>query len=92
MKTYDCTFFSDPGHGWLRVSRTLVTELGLDDRISHRSYERGKFAYLEEDVDAGLFMQRMTEIGRPVHYRVVSSRDRPSKIRRYPLFTPTGQD
>jgi DNA recombination-dependent growth factor C len=48
------TFFGDPGHSWLRVQ---LKELELiKDKISACSYMRGKYAYLEEDCDAILFL------------------------------------
>ena len=85
MRTYDCTFFCDPGHGWLRVSGTLLEELGLEDRISPYSYQRGRFVYLEEDRDLPLFSDAMTRIGRPIHIREVYTNG-PSKIRRYASY------
>ncbi|MCD6434937.1 MAG: hypothetical protein J7L15_00895 [Clostridiales bacterium] len=48
-------FFTDPGHGWLRV---LLTELEpIKDKISPYSYMRGKYAYLEEDCDMAVFLE-----------------------------------
>ena len=48
-------FYHDAGHGWLEVPLDLVNELKLP--ITSCSYKRGKFAYLEEDCDAGKFLQ-----------------------------------
>jgi hypothetical protein len=56
MKTF--TFHCDPGHGWLEVS-----QLDLDDLLlsyidfSGFSYTDGKNLYLEEDCDAGVFLE-----------------------------------
>jgi hypothetical protein len=47
-------FYHDAGHGWLQVPLDLVVSLKLP--ISRCSYKRGKFAYLEEDCDAGKFL------------------------------------
>jgi hypothetical protein len=47
------TFISDPGHGWLRVP--IAECKGLD--ISSYSFRDSKWAYLEEDRDAPLFMR-----------------------------------
>ena len=49
-------FYSDPGHGWIAVKRQLLTELGIADKISSYSYQRGKTVYLEEDCDAPTFV------------------------------------
>jgi hypothetical protein len=60
MKKY---FHSDTGHGWLAVKRTEVEALGIATKISPFSYQKGKTVYLEEDVDAGLFLKAMQEKG-----------------------------
>jgi hypothetical protein len=82
MKTYNCTAFSDPSHGWLRVSKTLVLSLGIYENISSFSYENGRFVYLEEDRDYALFLDAMTKVGRPLNIREVFAKG-PSKIRNY---------
>lgn len=46
----------DPGHGWVKVPKRMIVELGIADKISRYSYQRGEFAYLEEDMDAGSFI------------------------------------
>ena len=50
------TFFADAGHGWLRVKRSEVESLGLTLAISHCSYQRGDWVYLEEDSDLTRFL------------------------------------
>jgi len=55
MKIYD--FFSDPGHGWLKVKRSELTELGIEGKITEDSEQRGEFVYLEEDQDASTFIE-----------------------------------
>ena len=49
------TFFNDPGHGWLRVE--LCELEPVKDKISGYSYMHGKYAYLEEDCDAAVFLK-----------------------------------
>jgi hypothetical protein len=56
-------YIQDPGHGWLEVPATLLTDLGIADRITQYSYLRGKFAYLEEDLDMYVFMQAARDQG-----------------------------
>ncbi|KKK79453.1 hypothetical protein LCGC14_2833350 [marine sediment metagenome] len=50
-------FFTDPGHGWLRVKLAELVALGVADKISKFSYTNGDYAYLEEDCDADIFIQ-----------------------------------
>ena len=46
-------FFSDPAHGWLRVDRDTLTELGLTQNdFTEYSYIDIHYMYLEEDHDA----------------------------------------
>ena len=58
MITKQYKFFSDPGHGWLAVSRKQIQALGIEDDISVFSYQSKskKTIYLEEDSDAHLFL------------------------------------
>ena len=51
------TFITDPGHGWLSVPLEDLKRLGIADQITHYSYMTHQRAYLEEDVDAGVFLQ-----------------------------------
>ena len=55
MKTFKK--YSDPGHGWLAVKRKLLTDLGIADKITSYSYQRGATVYLEEDCDATTFIE-----------------------------------
>ncbi len=51
-------FFSDPTHGWLKVPIAEIEILAIASDISECSYisADGKFAYLEEDQDAQIFL------------------------------------
>tara|TARA_R110000796_G_C14502408_1_gene429017 strand:- start:719 stop:1033 length:315 start_codon:yes stop_codon:yes gene_type:complete len=55
-------FYSDPGHGWLEVPRAWLDLLGLQDKISPYSYKTDRYAYLEEDCDAGVFINAYRDI------------------------------
>jgi len=48
--------YSDDQHGWLRVSKKKLKSLGIMDKISSCSYEDEEYLYLEEDLDAGIFL------------------------------------
>lgn len=50
-------FYSDSGHGWLRVDVQSAASVGLDPSdFSPYSYQRAHWLYLEEDCDASLFV------------------------------------
>ena len=51
------TFYSDPGHAWLRVPLSTLSRLDIRHRISRFSYVSNDLstAYLEEDCDASVF-------------------------------------
>lgn len=80
--------YNDPGHGWGRVPRALLAELGIEDEISSYSYQRGQYVYLEEDCDLSKFM--IAFYGRhgmrPQFKDSHTNRD--SKIRSYDRYRP----
>ena len=51
------TFIEDPGHGWLAVPRSLINDLGIAEQITRYSYQQGSTVYLEEDLDAQIFLE-----------------------------------
>lgn len=53
MKTY--IWAVDAGHEWLAVKKQELVDLGIAQKISAYSYEKGATAYLEGDCDAALF-------------------------------------
>lgn len=51
-------FITDPGHGWLKVGTSELAPLGLNlGSFSPFSYRSGHVVYLEEDCDAGVFIE-----------------------------------
>ena len=50
-------YFTDPGHGWLRVKRAELEDLGIAGDITPYSYTKGQWVYLEEDLDMATFMK-----------------------------------
>ena len=51
-------FHTDPGHGWMQVSRLNLTDLGLTPAsFSKYSYTDGVDFYLEEDCDMAIFCE-----------------------------------
>jgi len=83
--TYD--FYSDPGHGWLRVPIGKILELGLQSKISHCSHIKEGYAYLEEDCDAPLFIAEAEKRGFKVNIREHTS-NMQSRIHGYPPYSP----
>ena len=79
------TFYSDAGHGWLKVPKALIIELGIADKISHFSYERSDSVYLEEDCDFPLFAQAYAPTT-GISMNVISSND--SRVRTYRPYYP----
>lgn len=75
-------FFTDPQHGWLQVRKAELDRLGLEKLVSSYSYidKRREWVYLEEDVDAGIFLKTKDELGEEFKF-IESFTDAPSPIR-----------
>ena len=85
QKTF--TFYSDPGHGWVKVPFSVLRTLGLTLKISPYSYVRGDHAYLEEDLDASLFITAYRQTyGETPKFREENS-NKYSKIRGYDHYS-----
>ncbi len=79
------TFYTDPGHGWLEVPVQLLKDLRVEYDISQYSYRAGSLAYLEEDCDAGRFLEAAKSAG--MAFSIVDNvSDSDSWIRRLPRF------
>jgi len=50
-------FFTDGGHGWLKVTKSRLENLGIADKITGCSFMRGNYAYLEEDCDLSTYVK-----------------------------------
>jgi hypothetical protein len=79
------TYFTDPGHGWVKVPRKLLERLSIADKISSYSYSRGDSVYLEEDCDLGRLYNAATERGIKIDL-VTRHTNRQSKIRSYNTY------
>ena len=75
-------FYEDPAHGWLKVKKDELVELGIADKISGYSFQKGDWAYLEEDSDATLYMDTIKAKGIQVDIRPHIT-DNSSGIRRF---------
>ena len=86
-KTITKTFYSDPGHAWLKVDITDLVDLGLERSITAYSFRRGSSVFLEEDLDATTFIKRFQR--RRPNYQLKfddQHTDKRSKIRSYPPY------
>ena len=61
-------FICDPSHGWGEVPISLINELEIGGKISNYSYKQDDNAYLEEDCDLSLFLNKMQEKGIKVDF------------------------
>lgn len=77
--------YEDPGHGWIKVKKSMIHDLGLTEEISSFSYQYGEYAFLEEDRDAGLFIHALRKAGIKPSYRSHHT-NKQSKIRGYSRY------
>jgi len=56
------TFYEDSGHGWLEVPLQELQDLGIQERITGFSYLYKGKVYLEEDEDAGTFLDMRNKL------------------------------
>jgi len=66
-------FHTDPGHGWLEVDKDELTLFNIADKISSYSYKLGNKVFLEEDCDAGLFIDALENKGIKFTYTTINS-------------------
>lgn len=88
MKKITINIISDPGHAWAKVPKSLLIDLGIDQKISRYSYKRGDFAYLEEDMDLTTLIHALEEQHPDIKITYKESvSNRSSKIRSYIPYT-----
>jgi hypothetical protein len=79
-------FYSDSGHGWAAVKRKVLIELGILDKITPYSYQKGNTVYLEEDQDMNTFLTALfAQRGDSATYTTKYT-DRRHPIRSYESF------
>jgi hypothetical protein len=79
------TMFNDPGHAWLAVRRNELEDMGIMDRISPCSYQKGNIVYLEEDCDFSVFVSARIAQNKPFHV-IEEYTDELSPIRNFQSF------
>lgn len=75
-------YYTDPGHGWLKVSKALLEKLDILDKISDWSYVNKNHYYLEEDCDVGILINAL-QSHKIVYSVKVHQSNRYSRIRNY---------
>lgn len=78
-------FYSDCGHGWAAVKRQTLIDMGIIDKVSTYSYQRGQSVYLEEDCDLSLLIGVLKAKGITPVYKESHTNGR-SPIRSYDTF------
>lgn len=91
-KSLNIAFFSDPGHGWARVPRAKLVKLGIADKISSFSYQKGVNVYLEEDCDLSVYIEALKARGITEFKWIGSSSNKTSKIRNYERYSYTAPE
>lgn len=82
-------FYTDDGHGWGAVKRSLLVEYGILNKITWYSYQRGDTVYLEEDCDLPTFCD--TLLNRGISYTLEHhGTNGRSAIRSYERFSAGG--
>lgn len=89
IRSHEYVFFSDPGHGWLEVPYEFIRYMNIGGTISKYSYFHEGKVYLEEDCDAGRYMEAFqritgTSFVKSANYRSVNQENTP--IRGYARF------
>lgn len=78
-------FYEDTGHGWVAVKRKEVIELGILEKITGLSHQKGDTIYLEEDFDLTTFINALKV--KDITYSFKNSYKSRSPIRSYDHFT-----
>ena len=86
-KTKTIQFYADPGHGWAKVKKSELATLGIAHQISPYSYERGDYAYLEEDCDLSLYIDALRARGCAYKFVGTTCANRSSRIRSYSRYS-----
>lgn len=80
--------YTDPSHGWAKVSLIELLKLNIADKISTYSYihKNGLYAYLEEDCDLSTYLKALDSKG--IAFKIIEKHtDKSSKVRSYNRYT-----
>ena len=85
--SFKIKFYADPGHGWGAVKRKVLNDLGIANKITGYSYQKGKTVYLEEDCDLSTLVTALAVKGETVQY-IEKHTNKYSPIRSYDSYKP----
>jgi hypothetical protein len=77
-------FHTDASHGWLEVPLFDVIACGIAGKVSSYSYLKDETVFLEEDADAGLYLEQLKAQG--VEFVFSEHHRENSPIRTYARF------
>ena len=80
--------YTDPSHGWAKVTLKELSRLNILDKISGYSYihKNGLNAYLEEDCDLSTYLKALDD--KNIKFRIIEKHtNKSSKIRSYSRYT-----
>ena len=86
-KVFTVICYSDPGHSWAKVKRSVLHNLGIANDITPYSYQRGEYVYLEEDCDLSTLCMALNQCNTRIKF-VEKHTDRDSRIRSYECYRP----
>lgn len=92
MKTKKIKFFSDAGHGWLKVKRSELKKMNLLSLISPCSYQRKDHVYLEEDQDASFYIDKLKKDNPDIVLVWDTKYSNRSRVRSYSGFYLSGHE
>ena len=78
--------YSDPGHAWVKVSRSDKTFMKIADKISCFSYQLNDNVYLEEDDDLGTYIEQLKKDGYSYTFKYKHTNN-DSRIRNYEPYS-----
>lgn len=79
--------YGDASHAWCAVPVEELKELNIAHLISGYSYHRNDIAYLEEDCDLGIYMNRLKELHPDMEFIFKEEHtNRESHIRNYKSY------
>ena len=85
MTKLTLNYYQDPGHGWVKIHKSWLSLLQIEDKITHYSYQRKNYAYLEEDCDLSTLYAAADKQGINIVLREYHT-NKTSKIRSYESY------
>ena len=81
----DFIHHTDGAHGWIEADKSLLSDLGIADKITSYSYQRGDKVYLEEDCDLNTLIKALN--AKNINYTLFELYRDESPIRNYDRYS-----